>query len=67
MNNYYAKGTYSIDFLKTLNKETWSQLDTKVKADIRLALSQSIPYAKGQEKETLFQIRSKLIDFSMNS
>jgi hypothetical protein len=65
MSKFYASGTYSLHFLDGLTKQDWFALTQRERADIRLALSQSIPYAKGNEKTKLFAIRSKLIEYSM--
>ena len=65
MSKFYAKGSYSMHFLKSMTKQDWFALTQRERSDIRLALSQSIPYAKDAAQTELFNISSKLIDFSM--
>lgn len=65
MSKFYAKGQYSTSYLETLTKAEWLSLKPSTRSDIRLALSQSIPYCRGPEKERLMLIRSKLIEFSL--
>jgi len=61
---YYAKGNYSLEMLKKLDKNAWNKLPSQTRSDIRLALDESIVYAKGKEKQELMQIKTKLIKFS---
>jgi len=62
---YHAKGQYSLYYLENLDKDQWLNLKSTARSDIRLALSESIVFAKGEEKNRLMEIRSKLIRFSM--
>lgn len=61
----YATGTYSITQLESITRSEWLAKPMKERSDIRLALNQSIPYAKGTEKTRLMDLQSKLIDFAM--
>lgn len=61
----YAKGTYNITQLESITRDEWMSKPMKERSDIRLALNQSIPYAKGAEKTRLMDLRSRLIDFAM--
>jgi hypothetical protein len=66
MSQFYAKGQYSISQLETLTQDEWLKMSLSKRSDIRLALSQSIPYERNRiEKARLMSLRSRLIGYSM--
>ena len=61
----FAKGTYSLSILETLTKAEWLSIRPVVRSDIRLALSESVVYSEGIEKDRVMAIQSKLTGYSM--
>ena len=62
---FYATGQYKLDDLEHMSKDQSLNIPQRVRSDIRLALSETIPFVKGEEKTRLMNLKSKLIDYSM--